>query len=159
MAYNRFANQLRDFAERTKTKADVTIREAILGFASSLITKSPVGDPTLWKDQNAAIYALNHGYKGGNFKANWQGGVGTPNLAITDDIDRSGEISFNSIVSTIPDKPAREVFYITNNLPYAQRLEDGWSTQSPPGGMVALTVLEFDRIVFDALTKVELAGA
>ncbi|NBT33816.1 MAG: hypothetical protein EBT13_18445 [Rhodobacteraceae bacterium] len=33
------------------------------------------------------------------------------------------------------------IIYIQNNLPYANRLENGWSGQAPQG-MVALTVAE-----------------
>jgi len=37
------------------------------------------------------------------------------------------------------------VIYLTNNLPYAQRLEEGYSQQAP-AGMVALTIQEFQAI-------------
>jgi hypothetical protein len=36
--------------------------------------------------------------------------------------------------------PRRQIIWITNNLPYIIRLEEGWSKQTPPNCMVALTV-------------------
>lgn len=39
--------------------------------------------------------------------------------------------------------------FLTNNLPYIERLERGWSKQAPTG-MVALTVAEFGGIAADA---------
>ena len=42
--------------------------------------------------------------------------------------------------------------YITNNLPYAERIEDGYSQQAP-AGMVKVTINEFDSIVNSAANK------
>ena len=39
--------------------------------------------------------------------------------------------------------------YLVNNLPYAVRLEYGWSKQAP-AGMVRITAAEFQSIVDDA---------
>lgn len=153
MAYSKFANQIKAFVDRVKAAEQVFGKELILGVAASLVDKSPVGDPTLWKDTNAAIYALNKGYKGGRFKANWVGGDGDINYTITDDIDPSGETSMLAIASAIPDDTVGKVFYISNSLPYALRLEDGWSGQAPYG-MASLTVVEFRQIAKDAVLRV-----
>jgi hypothetical protein len=37
-----------------------------------------------------------------------------------------------------------EIIYLTNSLPYARRLEYGWSKQAP-AGMVRITVANFER--------------
>jgi hypothetical protein len=55
----------------------------------------------------------------------------------------------SAIVSSIPGQAAGLVFYLTNNVPYAQRIEDGWSRQAP-NGLVALTAVEFQQIVDEA---------
>ena len=41
---------------------------------------------------------------------------------------------------------AGDVIYLTNNLPYAVPLEEGYSKQAP-AGMVALTVQDFQSVV------------
>ena len=37
-------------------------------------------------------------------------------------------------------------FYMTNNLPYGERLEYGWSSKAP-SGMVRITLAEYDMII------------
>jgi hypothetical protein len=142
-----FEEQVTAFYLKTVQKIDLTVKEAILLIGINLVDRSPVGDPTLW------ISNPPKGYVGGHFKANWQGGSGSPNYQTTDDIDPTGEISITNISQAIPEK-AGGVFYITNSLPYAQRLEDGWSSQAPQG-MVKLTELEFPQIMAQAKIKAE----
>jgi len=143
-----FQQQLTEWYVKTMQKASLTVRETIIGVATSVVDKSPVGDPSLWVNPHPP-----KGYEGGHFKANWRGGVGAINEEVTDDIDPTGETSLIQIISAIPEKPEEKVFYITNSLPYAQSLEDGHSTQAPQG-MVGLTALEFESIVDNAVLKV-----
>lgn len=48
--------------------------------------------------------------------------------------------------------PVGDVVYLTNSLPYAQRLEHGWSKQAPRG-MVRLSAIEFKRFVRQAIRE------
>lgn len=99
------------------------------------------------------------GYVGGRFRANWQ---------LTEHAPATGELYDESppatsypgpdLIIAIADgnitlNPAGKKFFWTNNLPYAQALEDGWSTQCPPGGMVSLTVREFQTIIDKAVQE------
>lgn len=43
-----FAENIRDFAERAKGGIDATIREIVIEIGSSVILKSPVGNPEIW---------------------------------------------------------------------------------------------------------------
>ena len=43
-----FAENIRDFAERAKDGIDATIREIVIEIGSSVILKSPVGNPEIW---------------------------------------------------------------------------------------------------------------
>jgi hypothetical protein len=58
----------------------------------------------------------------------------------------------------LPKDAAGKVHYITNNLPYAWRLEHGHSKQAP-AGMVGLTVVEFAGIVDKAANDVRTGTA
>ena len=49
----------------------------------------------------------------------------------------------------IPDDASGRIYYLANNVPYARRLEDGWSRQAPQG-IVGRTVIQFRQIVKDA---------
>ena len=45
------------------------------------------------------------------------------------------------------------VFFVGNNLPYAYRLETGYSKQAP-SGLVGLTVLRFNTFIQNAVTEI-----
>ena len=144
-----FSDDLSGFAQRTKKTMDDYVRFAVYETMNSLIEKSPVGDPSLWKEKPPK------GYQPGNFISNWQLGVDDINYVVTDDKDVSGQVSIDGL-GAIPDQASGHLYYITNSLPYAQRLEDGWSTQAPQG-MVALTVVEFSVITNKAAQRAKFA--
>lgn len=148
-----FKDDLQNFRNKTVAKQDALVREVVGQVALSLITKSPVGDPALWKTKYPP-----KNYKGGQFRGNWRLGVdaidGTTN---PNDIDPDGGATLDNIVGKIPANAMGHIYYITNGLPYAQRLEDGWSSQAP-SGMVALTQIEFYSIVSNAVKIVSLGG-
>lgn len=141
-----FEEQVSAWAEKAKQRVNLTVRESILGLAVEIIQRSPVGMPETWKGPPPK------GYEPGKFKANWQGGDGAINYTITDDVDTTGELSLVSISSKIPEDLDGEEFFITNNLPYAQALENGWSNQAP-AGIVNLAMLEWHNIVVAAATR------
>ena len=93
------------------------------------------------------------GYVGGRFRANWQyGNVMGAGIPMSDlpNIDKTGNASIERIRVGVSAAPASGVHYLCNNLPYARALEDGHSTQAP-SGMVALTVVEFNNAVQQAV--------
>lgn len=134
-----FAASLKDYARKTGESLDDITREVVLEIGTRLVMRSPVGDGNLWVDPPPA------GYVGGRFRANWQYGFNAIPSGALPDIDPSGQASIARMRPTV----TAGVHYIANNLPYAQRLEDGWSRQAP-AGMVGLTVIEFKGIVTDA---------
>lgn len=144
-----FALDIRKFAEKAKNNADLVVRQVTISVADSVVLKSPVGNPDLWKGGAPA------GYVGGRFRANWQFGESAPNTTITDDVDPSGTAAMTRLAAAIGTTGAGGVTYISNSLPYGPRLEfEGWSKQAP-GGMVRITVAEFQDYVKDALGKLE----
>lgn len=136
-----FGEQIRQFAKKADAKADVFVRKIVLDVSTSLVLKSPVGDPKYWKRKPPP------GYVGGRFRANWQYGHGSINHLTTEQKDKTGGPTINKIVGTLPEKMLGSIHYLTNSLPYANRLEDGWSWRQAPNGMVQVTILEFDPIV------------
>lgn len=72
----------------------------------------------------------------GRFKGNWSLSVGSRAIGTRETVDPSGGATIAAGADVITAYAAQEGFpaiYITNNLPYAQRLEDGWSGQAPAG--------------------------
>lgn len=136
-----FASDLNDFAEKAKGRADAIVRKIVIDVGTSLVMKSPVGDAKYW------INPAPKGYTGGRFRGNWQYALGNYSTDTTQDIDKSGSISIGRVTSGVPDDAGGKVHYITNSLPYAKRLEEGWSKRQAPVGMVGITVVEFEPIV------------
>lgn len=75
----------------------------------------------------------------GNARNNWQCTIGAPFVGE----DASG--SDEQILRTIPRR-AGSVVYLTNNVPYIQKLEYGYSTKAP-NGMVRINVARFEGLL------------
>jgi hypothetical protein len=146
-----FALQIARFIEKTKADANLVVRKVVVDVGASVVSMSPVGDAALWKDPPPP------GYVGGRFRANWQLGEGAAPAGAFPDIDPTGAVSSARILASLPAVAAGKVFYLTNNLPYAQRLEEGWSGQAP-NGMVMITVVKWNNIVEDAVNGVKQGG-
>lgn len=90
-------------------------------------------------------------YTGGRFKSNWQVGLGSMNESV-DNEPRSDALGRAQVVLE-GFKPGQTIF-LTNNLPYAKKLEYGHSKQAP-AGIVRLTVQDFAQAVKRAVDAVK----
>jgi len=114
-----------EWATKTERKLDLAVRKISLELFSRVILRSPVDT--------------------GRFRANWQVAIGSmPNGTLSLE-DKSGTATVSNATARSAGVKAGDVIYLANNLPYAQRLEDGYSGQAP-AGMVGLTVQEFQSI-------------
>jgi hypothetical protein len=136
-----FADDLTRIANSVVARNNLIVSKIITDVATELVEKSPVGDADYW------IMKPPPGYVGGRFRANWQFGIGAANTETTEKTDPSGSATISDIVGKLPSNSAGNIYYITNSLPYAQRLEEGYSKRQAPRGMVTITVLEFEPIV------------
>jgi hypothetical protein len=133
-----FIASIEKFVKKCEEKKDQVIRKIVLDLSTRVIERTPVGDPSYWKSPPPP------GYVGGHARANWSHSLGSLERKIYDEIDKDGSISTSRIFgSLMKGKAAGKDHYIQNSVPYIQRLEDGWSRQCPPNGMVGLTVLEY----------------
>lgn len=110
-------------------KADLVVRKSAQDVAAQLISRSPVDT--------------------GRFRANWRCSIGGPDTSTSSSTDRSGSSTLAAAVGTINAYKTGDTIWLLNSLPYARRLEDGWSKQAP-GGMVRLTILSWRRAVNNA---------
>jgi hypothetical protein len=138
---SQFALDISRFVAKAKMNADRCVRKVVLDMGTRIVMRSPVGDASHWAHPAPA------GYIGGRFRANWQYGDGAvPNGELTG-IDPTGNATIQRFIASVKESGAAgKVHYLTNNLPYAYRLEYGWSRQAP-NGMVGVTVVEFQSIV------------
>lgn len=83
----------------------------------------------------------------GRARGNWQASVGR---GATGDVSvgnaRSGEAKAIADVDQTVRVAVGDLYYLTNNLPYIERLEYGWSKQAP-GGMVRKNLQNFNRLL------------
>lgn len=139
-----FALDLAKFADKVKGRADQVTGNVVAQIAAALDRRSPVGDATYWKSKPPK------GYVGGRFRGNWQLGVGDVPVGETRRIDPSGAATLGAIIAEIPTQAAGKVYWLANNVPYARRIEEGWSRQAPQG-LVGRTAIEFPQMVEQAV--------
>ncbi len=163
-----FAKQLQDFAIKAKARADDAVAALVVTIVSKIDERSPVGNPDLWQFNrgtkeapdyvNFSAYRDADGYVGGRFRANWQLGVDLkPEGTVNDVAPRGDDSTLNANLGKIPENAFGHTYWYVNNLPYAQPLENGWSTQAP-AGMVGITLAEFDTIVSEAVDTAKRAN-
>ena len=120
------------------------------GIYSSNAGKQGPRKPRLLKRGQGALIAPK-GYTGGRFRGNWQIGFDTPPQGAIDRIDKSGQETLAANGAILAGYRANEVntIYFVNNVPYAVRLEFGYSKQAPRG-MVRVTAQEFQKFFNEA---------
>ena len=122
-----FALNLAKQIEVANDKVESIVKVTMIELFNRVIQKSPVDT--------------------GRFRANWNCSIGSPDLSTSQAIDPSGSSSISKATSTVVSYTLNgQSVFLTNNLPYADRLENGWSKQSP-NGMVRLSVMEIQNSV------------
>jgi hypothetical protein len=77
--------------------------------------------------------AAGQGYVGGRFRGSHTVSIGSPDFTVTENIDPSGSETLSRGSMLIKASGSYPVIYIQTNLPYAEMLELGHSTQAPGG--------------------------
>jgi hypothetical protein len=122
-----FADQVAAFEKDARRKMDLAVRRVSLEIFSRVILKSPVDT--------------------GRFRGNWQVAIGSIPSGTLELDDKTGTATVSKADLKLVGAKAGDTIYLANNLPYAVRLEEGYSKTQAPQGMVALTVQEFAAIV------------
>ena len=123
---------MKDWTTATLEFADYpekVVRGTLFGLTNRIVKRSPVDT--------------------GRFRNNWQASVNSINTTTTPTADRSGSQAINKARGTINALKMGSTFYLSNNLPYAKRLEYGWSKQAP-SGMIRLSVAELQARMKEA---------
>ena len=135
-----FALDLSKAIEKAKDKAELAVRKIAIDLFNDVIMMSPVGNPDLWKYPK-------EGYVGGRFRANWNCSIGSPDTSTTESVDPSGSAATGRVTAVVLGYQLGEKsIYLCNSLPYAERLENGWSDQAPQG-MVRLSIIETNNAI------------
>lgn len=113
---------------------DEDVHEIALAVLTNVVIGTPVGNPTLWQNPDAAEV----GYVGGHARRNWQVAArSASNNIIGQEGNGPGEGSTQEAINA-GRRPIRRFtidqrrLFIFNNVPYIGRLNAGHSTQAPP---------------------------
>lgn len=146
----KFSLDLTEYAKRTGARMDTIVRGVVMGLAERIDERTPVGNPDIWQFPKSAP----PGYAGGHARKNWQYKFGSAPTGEVEGIDAKGSrTAQNAILAGVRASPGAGVHYLANNVPYAERLENGWSHVQAPGGMVKLAVIDFQGIVRDEVAR------
>ena len=146
-----FALDIRKFAEKAKANTDDVIAGTCLDLSRRVILRTPVDS--------------------GQARWNWQASISSPKTGVLKSkLDEGSSAKAPnpstasdrriSQISSVVDKASGNIFFLTNNMPYINKLEfggypspstsgktsSGYSTQAP-SGMVRVTIREFQSIV------------
>jgi hypothetical protein len=147
---NTFKADIAAFAKKANESADKTVRMVSLELFTAIIKSTPVGDPSLWQDQEAAARAVANGYVGGRARGNWQSSVGSSESGVIDGV-REESAAISALEAGIGG--AGEVTYLTNNLPYIMPLEEGHSSQAAPAAMVRGNMERVSQMIAKAVAQ------
>jgi hypothetical protein len=126
-----FASDLNKLCARAGDKAEQVVRKSAIELQNAMIAKSPVDT--------------------GRFRANWQCGIGAINPSITQ--PPGSDVQGRTALTLEAWKPGQTI-WLTNSLPYSQRLENGYSKQAPVG-MVKLSVQEYGQFLKKAARSIK----
>ena len=125
-----FAANLNKLCERAKDKAHIVVRKTAFELQGMMIDTSPV--------------------RTGRFRSNWAVGLGAINTSTDAAPDKTGDAAKGRAQAALQGWKPGQTIYLSNSLPYARRLEMGWSKQAPQG-MVRLTVQRYGDALAEAV--------
>ena len=128
-----FTLDIKNFVEKAKKNPETVARQVSFKLFSAVIKASPVDT--------------------GRFRMNWQTAGAVAPSGIIDGTDKGGAAAIGDAASYIFAASDWNEFTLTNNLPYAERLEYGWSNQAPQG-FVRVNVARFNSLLEEEAAKV-----
>jgi hypothetical protein len=118
--------QLAEITKQSEVKASQVVRASVLEVANRTVLRTPVDN--------------------GLLRANWLAGINSADESTTQSPDKGGAAATGKISAKIGGYKVGDTLYVTNSLPYAERIEyQDWSEQAP-AGMMRISVAEFDVI-------------
>lgn len=108
-----FQTIIAKFELETNDKMNVSMRKIAIEVFRRIILGTPV--------------------RSGRARGNWQASISSPKLTSIDALDKTGQVTISRMRSEVASwNPEDELpAFITNNLPYIKRLNEGWSKQAP----------------------------
>lgn len=131
-----FTLDAKAFCEKAKKNPEIVMRQVSIKLFRAIILGSPVDT--------------------GRFRNNWFAAMGpNPSMETTNYTGKEGTAAINRMTRVVGESRGMgwTELTLTNNLPYAQRLEFGWSKQAPVG-MVRVNIARFNTLLNEEAAKV-----
>lgn len=129
----KFAIDITAFCEKAKKNPETVMRNVSLKLFSAIIKASPVDT--------------------GRFRNNWNAAGSVPDLKVTEEADKTGTKALAAVTEFTLNYAQWTDITLANNLPYAEKLEYGFSKQAPTG-IVRVNVLRFQQLLDQEAAKV-----
>ncbi|AUR95357.1 neck protein [Vibrio phage 1.206.O._10N.222.51.B10] len=129
-----FGDDLKKESTNVTKALDETIKVNAISIFTDVITRSPVGNSSLWKTDNPPS-----DYVGGRFRTNWFLTFTSPSVKKTNSTERADatkdqiETEMTTAIATQRGAGNETKYILTNNLDYSEAIESGHSTQAPAG--------------------------
>lgn len=133
------AEDVTAWAKRTKQKRSDVVTAVVIDLSTAIIDRIPIGDVSLWKSSPPK------GYRPGTMVNSWHSSIGPIGAMTVRSPNTTGAASLANLAAVAPFAPGK-IFNFATPVPYARRIEFGWSSQAP-AGMVRLTTARFQQIV------------
>ena len=117
-----FSLDLSRAIKKAKGKQELVVKKVMIEAFSKVVKKSPVDT--------------------GRFRGAWIASVGSYSRSPGDAVDKSGDSTIRKIKQDVLGMDISQRCYLVNALPYAIRIENGWSHTQAPQGVVKLTLAE-----------------
>lgn len=128
-----FADDIKRATRKFSAAHDEIVRGTTIALFNAVIQDTPVDE--------------------GRLRGDWQTSVGQPASAENGRVDTTGTASMAEVSSNTPQGAGQET-YLTNNMPYAYKIEyEGWSKNKAPQGMVRRNVDRFQKLVDEQARK------
>lgn len=136
---NAFSDALREIAVMADAEISQVIRKGVLDVFGGILKRSPV---------DTGAYRASHGI------ANFDPGA---NLGIVK--GKKGQTIPESVALSKAKAWAWKVgdgdIFIYNNVPYAERIENGWSKKQAPAGVYRVALVEFTQFMQKEIEKMK----
>ena len=121
-----FSQQIAAFGPKAAARVDNVRRGVVMKLFSAVILDTPVDT--------------------GRARGNWQVSAEQPITTPTDREDQSGRAPIAEVEQAAKASTGDVPLFLSNNLPYIQKLEEGHSDKAPEG-MVRRNVVRFGRLI------------
>lgn len=127
---------MKNAAKKVSENSDRLVRRCALAIDAAVVLATPVDT--------------------GRARSNWQVEIGGAATGTVEATDKSGQGAIAQGTQAIERYVGGQgAIFITNNLPYIERLNDGWSAQAPAGFVERAVQIGVDAIVSEAANIVD----